>query len=397
MTNDPLKSSNTMLRAKTPNVSKVNRELSLLIASSLISLFISNFTYATPLSVTTMELQLQDSYTIERSYGGELTSRRASDMGFETPGVIGHVFVDEGDSIAKGEPLIALDGASLSADISGAKARVSSAKASLHAKLAELDLARLTLKRSQQLSIAGHVSGQELDELLQRFRISEAMLLVAKTQVSQAEADYRKVEVMLEKSVLKAPYDAIVQLRNIDEGSIISPGQTVIRLLEQGHVEARVGIPEAIVHLLDSETTYLFFTNDQSVPGRLKATLPRVDETTGTVTALFTLDKNQTYLGSLVTMQLQVQVYSSGFWVPISAISESQRGLWSVLAIEGPDENATIESRLVEIIHHGQDAVFVRGTLRDGEHIISSGVGRVVPGQTVRVAKREQPFSLTGS
>lgn len=377
--------------------SKTNRGASFRITTTVIALFISYLAYADPLSVTTMELQLQQSYTIERSYGGELVSRRASDMGFETSGVIGHVFVNEGDSIAKGEPLISLDTASISADLSGAEARVSSATANLQAKLAELDLARLTLKRSQQLSMDGHVSGQVLDELLQRFRISEAMLLVAQTQVSQAEADYRKVKVMLDKSALKAPYNAIVQLRNIDEGSIISPGQTVIRLLEEGHVEARVGIPEAMVHLLDGETTYLFITNNQSIPGRLKATLPRVDETTGTVTALFTLDSNQTYLGSLATMQLQVEVNSPGFWVPISAISESQRGLWSVLAIDGPDENATIEPRLVEIIHHGQDAVFVRGTLRDGEHIISTGVGRVVPGQTVRVAKREQPLSLTGS
>jgi RND family efflux transporter MFP subunit len=352
--------------------------------------------FAEPLAVAAMELDHQDSYVIERVYGGELSSRRSSDMGFETAGIIGRVHVDEGDNIAQGEALISLDDASLQADMNGAKARLASAKANLRAQRAELELKKLTLQRNQQLSKEGHVSGQRLDELSQQLSVSEAMLLVAQTQISQAEADYRKIQVMLDKSVLKAPYDAIVQHRNIDEGSIISPGQTVIRLLERGHIEARVGIPELMVHLLNPSTTYQFSTNNQSIPGRLKATLPRVDETTGTVTALFTLETDQSYLGSLATMQLSVTIQSPGYWVPISAISESQRGLWSLLVLVGPEENATIEPRLVEILHHGKDAVFVRGTLMDGELIIPSGVSRVVSGQTVRVAKRVQPLSITG-
>lgn len=352
--------------------------------------------FAEPLAVATMVLHQQDSYVIERVYGGEISARRASDMGFETSGIIGKVHVDEGDSIAEGETLISLDDASLQADIGGAKARLASAKANVQAQRAELALKKLTLQRNQQLSEEGHISGQQLDELSQQLTVSEAMLLVAQTQISQAEADYRKIQVMLNKSVLRAPYNAIVQHRSIDEGSIVSPGQTVIRLLEQGHAEARVGIPESMVHLLNPSTTYQFLTNNQSIAGHLKATLPRVNETTGTVTALFTLATNHSFLGSLATMQLSVRVDGPGFWVPISAIAESQRGLWSVLVVAGPGDNATIEPRLVEIIHHGKDAVFVRGTLLDGELIIPSGVSRVVPGQTVRIEKREQPLSITG-
>lgn len=351
---------------------------------------------ADPLAVAAMTLHQQDSYVVERVYGGEISARRASDMGFETSGIIGKVHVSEGDRIAKGEALISLDDASLQADIGGAKARLASAKANVQAQRAELALKKLTLQRNQQLSKEGHVSGQQLDELSQQLSVSEAMLLVAETQISQAEADYRKIQVMLNKSVLKAPYNAVVQYRNIDEGSIVSPGQTVIRLLEQGHAEARVGIPESMVHLLNPSTTYQFLSNNQTITGHLKATLPRVNETTGTVTALFTLETNPSVLGSLATMQLSVRVDSPGFWVPISAISESQRGLWSVLVVAGPEDNATIEPRLVEVIHHGTDAVFVRGTLLDGELIIPSGVSRVVPGQTVRIAQREQPLSITG-
>ena len=56
-----------------------------------------------------------------------------------------------------------------------------------------------------------------------------------------------------------------------------------------------------------------------------------------------------------------------------------------------------IETRLIEIIHHGKDSVYVRGTLRDGDLIVNSGTGRIVPGQSVRIASTTPVSNRTGS
>jgi pyruvate/2-oxoglutarate dehydrogenase complex dihydrolipoamide acyltransferase (E2) component len=47
----------------------------------------------------------------------------------------------------------------------------------------------------------------------------------------------------LEKSVLKAPFAGTVAARLMDEGTVIMAGQTVLRLVEDTHLEARVGVP----------------------------------------------------------------------------------------------------------------------------------------------------------
>ncbi|NQV64754.1 MAG: hypothetical protein HQ497_05250 [SAR86 cluster bacterium] len=43
----------------------------------------------------------------------------------------------------------------------------------------------------------------------------------------------------------------------------------------------------------------------------------------------------------------------------------------------------------MEIIHRGDDAVFVRGTLRDGERIVAGGTARIVPGQRVNITSEK--------
>ena len=351
------------------------------------------------LSVSTIKIRKDDSYEIQRIYGGQLQSRRTSNMGFESTGIVSEVLVSEGDLVKAGDILIRLDQSAAQAELDGEIAQEATASANLSAQIAQLELSKITLIRNKKLSENGHVSSQLLDELDQKNRIARANVKVAQTQLLTAKANVSRAKVIFDKKEMRAPYEAIIQDRLLDEGSIVSPGMTAMQLVENGHIEAQVGIPEPMVRFLSDTETYFFLVNQQHIPGRLKTLLPSVDNVTGTVTAVFTLDRKDLYAGSLVEMNLTVRILESGFWIPLTSLAESQRGLWSVLVV-GDDilENSSkVESRLVEVIYRGKDAVYVRGTLNDGEQIIDSGTGRVVSGQSVRVAKQVKEYSRGNS
>ncbi len=70
--------------------------------------------------------------------------------------------------------------------------------------------------------------------------------------------------------------------------------------------------------------------------------------------------------------------------MPISALIEAERGLWSVYVVNA--ENIT-ERRLVEVLHSESNEAHVRGTVKPGERLVSSGVNRIVPGQLVRIVR----------
>ena len=91
-----------------------------------------------------------------------------------------------------------------------------------------------------------------------------------------------------------------------------------------------------------------------------------------------------------------VKSYVGGTWLPLSALTESSRGLWAAyVAVELPAQENTdgathrLLRRDVEIVHTDSERVFVRGTLADGDAVVREGLQRLVPGQRVRLAGEE--------
>ena len=76
-------------------------------------------------------------YTIRREFIGRVEATRQSQVGFELPGQLNRLAVDEGDEVAKGDLLAQLDTARL-------EARLAEAKAALRQSLSARDLADST-------------------------------------------------------------------------------------------------------------------------------------------------------------------------------------------------------------------------------------------------------------
>jgi membrane fusion protein, multidrug efflux system len=342
---------------------------------------------AEPLPISAYQVTRQDAFHLNRLYAGHLRHRRSSELGFEFSGVISHITVQEGDSVSRGQLLMSLEPESMQAEHRGAGAAEATAKANLVAAEARLQLSRSNLARYSDLVDRGHGSAQRLDELQSQLLVDEAGIKVRQAQLESAAARLEAINVNLGKLNITAPYDGLLQARHMDEGSIVSPGRAVLSLVEEGALEAQVGIPQHAVADLVKGRNYQFMINDRRVPAQLTALLPTTDRSTGTITALFQLAESDFFAGTLAELVLDVEVPGSGFWIPLAALSESQRGLWSVLVVNQTTHDQHVEARLVEILHRGDSQVFVRGTLSDGDLVVSGGTGRVVSGQQVKIAK----------
>ena len=125
--------------------------------------------------------------------------------------------------------------------------------------------------------------------------------------------------------------------------------------------------------------------------GELVAVLDEVASDTRTVTAIFLLEERETPVrhGALARLLLETRREAPGFWLPISALTESRRGLWAAYAVVAePGERSwhRVERRELTMLHAESDRAFVRGTLGDGERLVASGVHRLVSGQRVRIS-----------
>ena len=346
------------------------------------------------LTVSYMNIQRQVGFASERVYAGKTLPSRSSELGFKRGGEIAQVLVDIGDVVEKGQVLARLDSQTLASNLEQAQANTALAQANLSAAKAEAQLAANTEKRFRTLREQGNTSKQIYDEAKLSFQTKRAQYQVAQANVKRALAAANASKIALAEAAIKAPFDGIIQSRYMDEGTQILGGTPALKLIELGPIKAHIGVPSESVASLTIGGSYNLSWNGKVQPSRLMAISPEVDPNTRTLNAVFKITAGIIPLGAVVELLLEQRVQTPGFWLPVSALTASDRGLWGVYVVNA--ENI-IERRLVEVIHNEASRAYVRGLLSDKERVVNSGVQRIVPGQTVLPLKAQERANVNAN
>ncbi|MBW4485565.1 MAG: efflux RND transporter periplasmic adaptor subunit [Tildeniella torsiva UHER 1998/13D] len=381
---------------------------------------------AATLPVEVVTLTPVEAYTVERQYTGEIVAQRSSALGFEQGGTVVAMLVQEGDRVSAGQPLARLDTRSLQTQRQQLVAQRDRAIAALkelqngprqqsiaaaQAAVGDLEqqVALSTAQRDRRTDLyeRGAISREELDQqifgtgaLENRLAQAQSQLdeLLAGTrpeqiaaqaaQVRQLEASIQSVDVDLSKALLTAPFGGRVSDRLVDEGVVVSGGQTVLQLTEGGATEARIGVPADVADTLSPGSTQTVDVGGRPIPATVTALLPELESTSRTVTAVLTLDTSEDLtLGQTARLVLKDTQPTAGFWLPTTALVQGEQGLWSVYVARVGDSSTSAEvaRQPVEIVHTEGNRVLVTGLVEAGDRVITSGTHRVVPGQTVSV------------
>ncbi|MCP5082692.1 MAG: efflux RND transporter periplasmic adaptor subunit [Alphaproteobacteria bacterium] len=328
-----------------------------------------------PVSVHTQALKLADSYQITERFAGRLEPARQTQLSFERAGLVRQVMVEEGDKITKGAIVAKLDTAKLEAERQTLKAQ----GAELQARR---DLAAATLKRQEDLNKKGWRSAQNYDEA--RFSLQEI-----DASMRRIDASIASLDVDINKSVLRAPFAGTIASRTMDEGAVVAAGSNIVELLETAERHVRIGVSADAAATLKAGETHQFSAAGQMVAGTIIAKRPDLDPRTRTVSVLFSLASQQPLpFGEIVELVLPRSVSAPGTWLPLSALTEGRKGLWSVLTVTQRDGAPVVEREAAEILHIDGDRVYVRGTFTDGTRLLLDGTNRVTPGQQVALAQQ---------
>jgi len=323
-----------------------------------------------PISVETVRVSVSSAFTAEEKFTGIVSARRTSQLGFASGGRINSIQADVGDRVQTGQTLAVLDTRSLRAQLSSANAVVAEAEAAF-------SLAQTTVDRQIELLERGHVSSQVVDQAQ-----AQASTAYARIDAAKANADALRVQIDLAR--IRAPFDGTITARLSDEGAIAAPGVPLFELVETGVLEARIGLTSALAASLTVGKEYPLIADQGEVMATLRAVTGVIDAGNRTVTTIFDInDPDSVAAGAVVRLGIDRQIEEPGLWLPVSALNEADRGLWSVYAARRQGGEWIAEPGIVEIVHQDGDRVFVRGALRDGDNVIVDGLQRITPGQPV--------------
>src|SRR5450631_4104783 len=140
----------------------------------------------------------------------------------EASGRLTYLYVPEGKLIKKGTLIAKINNADLQAQVDKSKVA--------------LDLAMKTVKRDSQLIAVNGINQADYD--------------AAQNIVNGFKADIEYNQALLDKTILKAPFDGYIGLRQVSVGAYVTPATLIATLLQRDKIKIDFTVPEEFSSIL---------------------------------------------------------------------------------------------------------------------------------------------------
>jgi RND family efflux transporter MFP subunit len=245
-----------------------------------------------PVRVTTSAVTQED-WPSAAELTGEIRARTSTEIAARVMGYVREIRVHTGDTVAAGQVLVIVD----SRDLEAAARQAASAEAEAQSAISELetaarsakaqlDLARATHRRMQDLFSKNSLSRQEMDEADMRLRVAEAAADAVTSKrkqldarIAQAQEAVKLAEVNKAFAEIRAPFAGIVTARKAEPGTLASPGMPLLTLEQAGAYRAEISVDESKLRevRVGSPLTLSIEALDRTVETRVTEVVPAID------------------------------------------------------------------------------------------------------------------------
>ena len=352
---------------------------------------------------------------------GTLAADVQTDVQPQTAGKVVAVGVDMGSAVSKGQMLVRLEDADYKlrmdqavAQLDSAKAAVSQAEeklglrpgqkfdpervADVSVARANFNLAESNFQRAQKLIESGDISRAEfdqrksqLDALKQAYesaiaqaRQNYAAVMVARTNVTNAQTQVDLAQRTLSYTVVTAPIGGYVLERPVDVGTCVSTTTKVATIVKPNPLWIRIDIPEQAVRQIRAGQSVSLSTTswpDRTFSGRVVRISPNVSASSRTLTVEAEIDNRGGALkpGQFATVRVLLPQSEAAVLVPQRAL-RTISGATYVFVIK----NGHAEQRLVQSGQAEGDLIEIKSGVVTDEVVATSNVEQLSDGAAVR-------------
>jgi membrane fusion protein (multidrug efflux system) len=319
-----------------------------------------------PESVSSATVQA-DEWAGTRSAVASLVAVRGVVLGAEVGGTIREVDFESGASLRKGDVLVKLDTSAEEAQLQGA--------------LADAQLARVNLKRAEQLREAGSNAPSELD--------------VARARAAQAEAAVSNLRAAIAKKMIRAPFDGRVAIRQVEVGQAVAVGAPIASLQSVHPIYADFWLPQqALVDLKPGQRARLRVDvyPDATWDGAVSTVNPEVDPATRNVRVRATFPNGDARLkpGMFASVDVLSGDKRPVVLVPATAVVFAPYGDSLFVVEKAKDasgkESTVARQRFIRAGERRGDLVAVVSGVKPGETVVSGGAFKLKNGMPVVVS-----------
>jgi RND family efflux transporter MFP subunit len=331
---------------------------------------------------------------------GYITPRQRATIAAKITARVNEIYVDEGMQVEPGQVLARLDDSDARARLTSAMAERAATAATLGDLHVNLDNAERELKRVEELWDRKLVAEQNRDQAKMAVDSLKARLVLAREQVTAAEARVKVAQQDLDNCTVRAPFGGIVVSKDAQRGEMVSPvsaggGFTrtgIATIVDMASLEIEVDVNESYIARVKAGqpvTAVLDAYPDWQIPAKVRTVIPTADRQKATVKVRATFER----LDPRILPDMAVKVTFLG--EERGAPTEAGRVLISRAALveEGGTpavfvhREGKVERRAVRLGQARGNEQEILAGLSDGEQVVTTSAKQLRDGQSVRVKK----------
>ncbi|HZW90324.1 MAG TPA: efflux RND transporter periplasmic adaptor subunit [Myxococcaceae bacterium] len=342
-----------------------------------------------PVAVTTTKVQ-QVEWQPVRPAVGTLIAIRATTLSAELTGTVREIGFENGSVVKKGQMMVRFD--------------TSAEQAQLQSAVADEALAKQTLERAVSLR------KQEVN--------TQAELESAQARDKQTRATVVNLQAIINKKIIRAPFDGRAGIRAVELGQVVSPGAPIVSLQTVSPIYAEFQLPQqalADVKLGQKVVVKVDVFPGQTWDGTVTTINPEVDPATRNVRMRATVENPDGRLnpGMFANVEVEAGKASQSLVVPATSVIYAPFGDSVYLVAEQKDEPSKgdpadkaeaakkapppaakapgdkptliAQQQFVRLGERRGDYVQILDGLKGSETVVSNGAFKLRNGQTIMV------------
>ncbi len=325
-----------------------------------------------PTTVTSAKVQKGDWAPSLRAVGS-INPVQGATIGAELAGMVSEIGFESGRPVKKGDLLVKLD--------------ASAEQAQLRSAQADAELAKADFERARGLAEGRVISKAEMDSAAAKF--------------TQRKAAVDNMQSVIDKKEIRAPFDGIAGIREVNPGQMVPVGQKLVTLQALDKVFVDFSLPQQALGSLKVGLPVKVTTDaieGREFDGTLSAINSAIDPATRSISLQATIDNADHALraGMFARVQVLLPETKPTLFIPATAVAYAPFGN-SVYLIEQKKDEKTGKDALVlrqQFIRTGEtrgDFIAVTEGLQEGDEVVSTGVFKMRNGMDVAVDNNLAP------
>ncbi|ABG59909.1 efflux RND transporter periplasmic adaptor subunit [Cytophaga hutchinsonii] len=287
---------------------------------------------------------------------GSIEANEQVQIRSQVTGVITHIYFQEGNKVSKGQALVKIDDAELQAQLSELLTRE--------------DLAAENEKRAKLLLQKEGISKEEYDISLSALKSLQAQENIIRTQIS--------------KTIIKAPFNGTIGLRNVSIGEFLSTSLIIANLVNTNPVKITFAVPEKYSSnmKINTKVEFTFAGSSKTYAATVYAIEPQIDAATRTLQLRARASNEDGALlpGSFANVKLPLTIIPDALLVPTESVIPIQDGKKVFIVENGQAKEVKIETSS----RTDKDLLVLSG-LKAGDTVLTTGVMSMKAGMSVQV------------